>query len=301
MKAHRPGPPGRAPSVTIAIPTYNRADTYLPVAFESARRQTWGNTEILIGDNASTDGTGTYVRGVRDSRVRLVQHESNIGANANFNSLLAEAKGEWFLLLHDDDTIDEDFVEICMSTLDGRRDVGFIRTGVRSIDHAGRVLKEVPNRLLGPTVEDFFRSWFRCKTALFLCNTLYNAERLREAGGFHSQHNLLEDNYALVRLIDRWAHSDYVGVKASYRYTFDQRSYREPVSHWCQDYMRLLDMIVDVCGPSERASIRREGAAFFDSLCVKYANHCDSNIQRLIGRTRVARYFGIRSLRRPWG
>lgn len=290
----------REPLVSIAIPTHNRANSYLPQALESARRQTWRNVEILVGDNASTDETRAYVVALDDPRVRYIRHEENIGANANFNVLLSEARGAWFLLLHDDDTIDADFVEACMNALGERRDVGFIRTGVRTIDQDGRRIKETPNRLLGPSPEEFFRSWFRCRTALYLCNTLYSADRLREIGGFHSLHNLLEDNYALVRLIGRWRHADHEGVKASYRHSSQQRSYEVPVANWCQDYRQLLEMIVDACRPAERAAIRKEGAAFFCGLCVKLANHLNYPMARIGGRIQVARYFGVRSLRRPW-
>jgi glycosyltransferase involved in cell wall biosynthesis len=289
------------PLVTIAIPTYNRADSFLPVVLDAALAQTWPRLEILVGNNASTDGTAELLASYRDPRIRVLNHGRNLGANGNFNSLLEAARGDWFLLFHDDDMIDPDFVETCMGALEHGRDFGFIRTGVRAIDHAGRVVKEVPNRLLGHSVEDFFRSWFRARTGLYLCNTLYRTAYLREIGGWHSLHNLLEDNYALVKLLGRWDHGEVEAIKASYRYTYDQRTYQVPVIAWCEDFRQLLDLIADVVDPAQRDAIVAEGRRFFGELCVRRANALASPGKRLLARLQVARYFGSRTLRLRWG
>ena len=97
--------------VTIAIPTYNRANLYLRDVISAALDQTWENIEVLVGDNASTDNTDKVVSEFKDPRLRYIQHKNNIGANGNFNALLNAAKGKWFFLFHDDDMIDGDFIE----------------------------------------------------------------------------------------------------------------------------------------------------------------------------------------------
>jgi glycosyltransferase involved in cell wall biosynthesis len=288
------------PLVTIAIPTYNRADSYLPGVIEAARNQTWPEVEILVGDNGSTDGTSTLIDAIDDERLRYIRHEENIGANANFNHLLEEARGEWFLLLHDDDLVDPDFVESCLSVVEPGKEYGFLRTGVRAIDANGKVLKESPNMLLGPSKEDFYLSWFQYKTSFFLCNTLYHTERLREIGGFHSLHNLLEDNFALVKLLQNWSHGDLADVKASYRYTYDQRTYQVPVVEWCEDFQELLNMIVAQCRPESQETIRKEGSRFFGTLSVRRANAIESRFRQARARLAIARHFGTWSLRIPW-
>ena len=289
------------PRVTIAIPTYNRADSYLPVVMEAARAQTWEPLEILVGNNASTDNTAEVLASYNDPRVRALNHEQNLGANGNFNSLLEAASGEWFLLLHDDDLIDPDFIETCMGALESGRDYGFVRTGVRYINEHGIAKQEVPNRVNGSSREDLLRSWFESKTGFFLCNTLYNTSHLREVGGWHSLHNLLEDNYALVKLLARWDHAEVEAVKASYRYSFDQRTYQVPVVEWCEDFCQLRDMIAEVVDPAERAAIAAQSTSFFMHLCVRRANAIASPLRRFRARLQVARFFGLGSLRAGWG
>ncbi len=288
------------PLITIAIPTYNRADSYLRGVIEAALAQSWEPLEIIIGDNASSDSTPEVIAGYDDPRIRHLRHPENIGANGNFNSLLDAAKGEWFLLLHDDDLVDPTFIEACMREQEGGAPYGFIRTGVRAIDANGRVLKERSNSIPGERPEDLYRAWFRSKIGLFLCNTLYRTSALREIGGFHSLHHLLEDNYALVKIMERHPYLDVPEVLASYRYTYDQHSYQVPVRAWCEDFRGLLDLITGQVDGASREEIARMGRRFFGMLCVRRANAIASPWRRTRARLTVARHFGLASLRHPW-
>lgn len=288
------------PLVTIAIPTYNRADGHLLDVVDAALGQTYRKTEVIVGNNASTDATAEVLGSVSDPRLKVINHTRNLGANGNFNSLLEHARGEWFLLFHDDDMIDPDFVESCLAAVEPGQDYGFIRTGVRAINSKGETIKERPNSLIGQSREALYQSWFRATTGFYLCNTLYHTERLREIGGFHSLHNLLEDNYALVRLLNHWDHANVEDVKASYRYTYEQRTYQVPVREWCEDFRQLLEMIVEQCAPEMQTAIRNEGTQFFGRLCNRRANAIESPLKRAVARLIVARYFGLTMLRQPW-
>jgi len=96
--------------VTIAIPTYNRKD-YLRLAVESALAQTHKEIEILISDNASTDGTASYLRGLHDPRIVIIEQPTNLGMVGNFNACLTNARGEFFLMLSDDDVLKPHAIE----------------------------------------------------------------------------------------------------------------------------------------------------------------------------------------------
>ena len=288
------------PLVTIGIPTYNRANANLLAAINAALNQTYENLQVLVGDNASSDHTPELVTSINDPRLVYVRHSKNIGANANFNYLLNHAEGEWFLLFHDDDLIDSDFVECCITALGDAQDVGFIRTGVRAIDAEGNVLKESKNIIEGTEREDFYLSWFNDKTAFFLCNTLYHTKRLQDSGGFYSPNHLMEDNCALVRLLDRWDHANVEDIKASYRYTYDQRTYQVPVVRWCNDFTYLLEMISMQCSEDRRHHVVERGRRFFGRLCVRRANANASFWRQLYARLIIARYFGRQSLHLSW-
>ncbi|MGH7930195.1 MAG: glycosyltransferase family 2 protein, partial [Candidatus Binatia bacterium] len=160
-----------SPLVTIAIPTYNRAGSYLPQALQCALDQTYPHFELVVSDNGSTDHTRALVSGIGDTRIRYFRHDAGIGANNNFNFCFRQARGKYFSLLHDDDLIDPDFVESCIQAEAVSPDAGIIRTGTRIIDTEGQVIHEIPNGADGLSTEAFFRAWFSAKTPIYLCST----------------------------------------------------------------------------------------------------------------------------------
>lgn len=113
------GGDNQRPVVSIAIPTYNRADQ-LARAVTSARAQTYPNLEIVVSDNASTDGTATLLAGIAaaDPRVRVVRQPVNVGATANFAAARDLSTGDYVLWLADDDWLDVDYVERCLAVLE---------------------------------------------------------------------------------------------------------------------------------------------------------------------------------------
>ena len=103
--------------VTVAIPTFNRA-ALLRRALDSVLSQDYEHLEILVGDNASEDDTHLVRQGIGgDRRVRWMRHETNLGALSNFEALLHEAKGHYFMWLADDDFLSPGYISRCVRRL----------------------------------------------------------------------------------------------------------------------------------------------------------------------------------------
>lgn len=268
------------PLVTIAIPTYNRADRFLKEAIESALSQTYPNLEIIVADNCSTDDTESIVRSYPDRRLKYVQHQKNIGGNNNFNYCLKKAKGAYFFLLHDDDLIDKDFIEACIMAANGIIGVGTIRTGMRRIDSDGNVIREKENLVGGWSVEDFFMGWFNGKTPMHLCCTLFNTEKLRENGGFKSKNNLFDDVLINVILAAKYQRVDIREIKASFREHHEQNAYSASIRDWCEDSLQLLEKICELSS-TNRELIMKNGKIFFSNHCYKHASAIKFPIKRL--------------------
>ena len=253
------------PLVTIGIPTYNRADGYLREALASAVGQTYPNLEIVVSDNGSTDNTEAVVKGMGDSRIRYFRQDPSLTPNDNFNYCLEQAQGDYFLLLHDDDIVDSDFVEICMRAANYETHFGLLRTGTRIISGDGTVLREASNRVSGVSPLEFFLGWFTGKTELYLCSTMFNTKRLKELGGFQSKHDLFQDVVAEVQLAARFGRVDVRDVKASFRQHGTSRTAAGQVINWCEDSLLLLDMICDLV-QEKRDMVRSEGLRFFTMI-----------------------------------
>ena len=283
------------PLVSIGLPTYNRAGSYLRGALDSARAQRYPALEILVGDNASTDDTPRLLQSLSDTRIRYLRHSVNIGPNRNYNFLLERAQGDYFLLLHDDDVIDGDFVETCMDAAGGRVREGIIRTGVRVIDENGVTMREAPNPTGATGLADFYRSWFSGRACWYLVNTLFNTRQLRAEGGFHSPHRLSEDGFAIARLA-RFQRIGVPDIKASFRVHSGERTMSDPAAAvlWGREYLALLERMCSWVEPSEVDAVRREGTRFFARLAYNRAGLLDSRWARLRGYGEVLRLFQYR-------
>lgn len=279
--------------VSIGIPTYNRADGYLRKCIESAVNQTYANIELIISDNCSNDGTAELVTGFSDSRIRYFRHRKNIGANNNFNYCLDQARGDYFLLLHDDDLIDNDFIELCMKAVDYDRGVGLIRSGTRLIDSHGQTIQEMPNDVIGRSTEDFFLDWFNHKTALYLCSSLFHAGYLKAIGGFSSRHNLFQDVVAEVQLAATHGRVDLKSIKASFRKHEGERTFEAKVKAWCEDSLDLLTLICELA-TERKPLIRKKGMQFFGNLNFKRAMAVPSPTGRIKALLTVLNQFGFR-------
>lgn len=259
------------PLVTIAIPTYNRAGSYLPQALASAIGQTYENIEIIISDNCSTDGTPELVVRQTDPRIRYYRQSQSITPNDNFNFCIERARGEYFLLLLDDELVDPQFVATCIAAANNRDDVGLIRTGLRLIDANGNMLGQVNNYAAELSVPDFFLAWFAGRTSLYLCNTLFKTSLLRSVGGLRSRHNLFQDVLAQVRVVSVARRVDIESVLASSRSHPGQHTYSANVMQWAEDSLDLLKAMENVAG-EKRSAVRASGEKFFAAICYSRAS-----------------------------
>lgn len=106
------------PLVSIGVPVFN-GEKVLRGALDSILAQTYGNLEIVICDNASTDATEEICReyASRDNRVRYLRNPANIGCNPNFWRTVEMSTGELFMWGAVDDVKPPTTVASCVEAL----------------------------------------------------------------------------------------------------------------------------------------------------------------------------------------
>lgn len=94
----------RVPLITIGITCFNAGSTIRRAVF-SALRQDWPNREIIVVDDASSDGSGAVLEDLRRQfpEIRLVRHKRNRGYPGALNTLIRKARGEFIAIFDDDD------------------------------------------------------------------------------------------------------------------------------------------------------------------------------------------------------
>jgi glycosyltransferase involved in cell wall biosynthesis len=96
-------PNARMPLVSVILPTHNRAKLVTRAVY-SVLGQTYRHLELIVVDDASTDGTPQALAAIEDPRVRVLRNEVNRGASATRNAGIRSARGE-LIAFHDDDDI----------------------------------------------------------------------------------------------------------------------------------------------------------------------------------------------------
>jgi glycosyltransferase involved in cell wall biosynthesis len=149
------------PRLSVGLPVYN-GENFLAESLESLLGQSYEDFELIISDNASTDGTGDICRRYmkHDPRIRYVRQPRNIGCGPNHNVVVAQARGELFKWASHDDLYARDLLERCIEALDEYPHVVLAHSWTAMIDGSRTVTKAVRYPLASdsPLAPERFRS-----------------------------------------------------------------------------------------------------------------------------------------------
>jgi glycosyltransferase involved in cell wall biosynthesis len=123
------------PLLSICIPTYNRVHL-LERCLTSAIAQNYPEKEIIVSDNASTDETNALVTQIRASHpnviINYIRHTQNIGMVPNWRSCLMASKGDYFMILDDDNyLIQKDYLSEVSKLCQEHPDTSLVATNYR--------------------------------------------------------------------------------------------------------------------------------------------------------------------------
>jgi len=117
-------------SIAIVVPTHNRLHLFRQCVEGVLARASDATSEIVIWDNASSDGTAEYSDSLQDPRIRVVHHPVNIGLNAY--SLAFPSTSAEYLVQLDDDVIDAPagWDRVLLDAFVRLPDVGYLATNL---------------------------------------------------------------------------------------------------------------------------------------------------------------------------
>ncbi|PRX45617.1 glycosyl transferase family 2 [Prauserella shujinwangii] len=149
------------PRLSIGLPVYN-GEEYLAESLDALLGQSYGDFELIISDNASTDGTRDICEDYRrrDPRISYVRLTRNVGAVPNHNFVFTRARGELFKWASHDDLYGRDLLRRCVEALDAHPEAVLAHSANAIIDGAGRVTHRYDYRIAtdSPHAPERFRS-----------------------------------------------------------------------------------------------------------------------------------------------
>lgn len=123
------------PRVTVLLAVHDGGD-YLDAAVQSVLAQTYDDFELLIVDDASSDGAVEALPA--DPRIRVVRNDRNLGQVASLNRGLREARGTVVARLDADDVCAPERLERQVGTLDAEPDVALVGSWMQLVDESDR-------------------------------------------------------------------------------------------------------------------------------------------------------------------
>ena len=137
--------------VSIIMPAYN-CENYIRQAVDSVKRQTYPDWELLILNDASSDGTGEAAAklAMEDQRIRYLENEANLGVAGTRMRGVQMAEGSWIAFLDSDDCWTEDKLEKQMQLIQRVTDAAIAFTGSAFMNEQGEkssYILHVPERV----------------------------------------------------------------------------------------------------------------------------------------------------------
>ena len=133
----------RTPLVSVGVPVYN-GEEYLGQALDALRAQDLEDFEVIICDNASSDGTAEIARAyaAADPRFHYYRNERNLGLSGNFNRTFHLSNGRYFKWWAHDDWHPSHLLRTCTGVLEADPSAVICATGVAIMDDDGDVFEE---------------------------------------------------------------------------------------------------------------------------------------------------------------
>lgn len=117
-----------SPAISVLMPAYNAAP-YIEASLSSILQQSFSDFEVVVVNDASTDGTRRQLSHMRDTRIRVIENKENLGIVGSLNRGFAAARGTYIARIDADDYCAPERLELQKSFLDRHPDVLLLGTG----------------------------------------------------------------------------------------------------------------------------------------------------------------------------
>jgi len=192
--------------VSVIIPLFNKAP-YIERALRSVAAQTFGDFEIIVVDDGSTDAGVKIVECFDDARLRIIKQD-NAGPGAARNRGLREAGGEFVAFLDADDEWLPEFLSESVALLDQNPNAGAVTSGYSAFPGGestekvwrGRGLSDGLTRITANTSPEFVTALLAYMTP---CTTVARTAVLRKLGGFYERNRCAygEDAHLFLQVL----------------------------------------------------------------------------------------------------
>ena len=183
-----------SPKVSVIVPVWNPGPGILRCT-ETLRSQTLKDIEIIFVDDCGTDDSMEIVRRAasKDSRIRIICNEKNMGPGASRNKGIEEASGEYLSFIDPDDYIEKDFLEkLYKKAKSGHHDIVKGRIAYE-LYNGNTIERPLRNRETGAKIEEgisLFNAFCSGHFSAIYSKQLINASHARYGENFNYEEGI---------------------------------------------------------------------------------------------------------------
>ena len=199
------------PKISIILPNYNN-EKYLKEAIESVLKQTYTNFELIIVDDASTDGSLEIIRAFNDKRIKVITSEVNRHVAYASNLGIQYASGEYIAKIDSDDIWENQKLEKQIEFMENHKEYGGCFTRVNIIDGKSedanikyKVIFELFEKAKNQSQKDWLRFFLSEGNCLCNSSSLIRKSIFEKIDGFFNLAYVGAEDYELwVRMVIRY-------------------------------------------------------------------------------------------------
>jgi glycosyltransferase involved in cell wall biosynthesis len=238
------------PLITVGIPTYNRA-ALVKRCIEGVLAQTYPSIEVLVSDNASTDNTLAVLGAIGDDRLRILTSYENVGAVENFAKCIREARGNYLVLLSDDNFwVTDTFLERCAQMIKAEPGLPIVLAAYDVLDmddfytHGQRIVPAVLSKKLSTGIQDgveIFKEFCRGKLSAGSLSVVVRTDILRNNNRYSKEYcHACDDATWMPALLE--GRAGLINERcATYLVHGSSMSKTIAADDWIEDYKKLTE------------------------------------------------------------
>ncbi len=298
------------PLVSIIVPVFN-GERFLRESLDSIINQTYTEIEILVMDDASTDGTPEIIASYGD-RIICCRQPNNRGIYGNMNDGIAKARGEYIAFYHADDIYDPRIVEREVEFFQHYPEAGAVFTQSIFIDAKGHEFGgfKVQPELGGGRPFDYrviFNALLRYKNRLLICpSNMVPTSVYHDVGVYRDKEFLNSSDLEMwLRITRKYPIGILEDYLLSYRYGHGSSSQRYHSLRTDEErYFQIMDIYlenggVDIATPEAMAAYEAHRA---EDKLMRAINHYILNqrneSQVILNQIRLGKLLGSSRIQR---
>lgn len=181
---------------SIVIPTFNRSK-FIGGAIKSVLAQTYGNWELIVVDDGSTDNTKEVVLSFNDSRIRYI-YQDNAERSAARNRGIKESVGIWVCFLDSDDEYLPNHLSVMTKLIDtNKSNNGMYASGIFRVNNGTRIKHPLLNLKSSEILKEIM-SIFLLPTQVCVSKSILDIHK------FNNQFRLWEDTHLWLRIVQEY-------------------------------------------------------------------------------------------------